>query len=196
MDSIAATSGTAGCILTAQSLARVTTATAAPAAVLSSSALDFCAPEGLSSAAVPVHVLPGIAPNSSWLPDGTCDTNADCKREGFECNRADERPLCSCIDGVDFCRKIGGCKESPCFSCNRCINAMNGFVFGVAPSLTTTSALASRFQEYCTGTGRPASVCFAVQVAIGNSRNLAYRAAGLCAALQECDVAGLGFSCR
>lgn len=197
MDAIAAASGSTGCTLTAPSLSKASTATVAtPSATVSSTTLDFCAPEGLSSAAAPMNVLPGIAPNSSWLPEGTCDTNADCKKDGFECNRADERPLCSCIGGVDYCRKIGGCKESPCFSCNSCIKAMHGFVFGVAPQQTTTAALAAKFQEYCTATGRPASVCFAVQVAIGSSRNLASRAAGLCAALKECDVASLGFSCR
>lgn len=113
LDAIAATSAD-GCTFSSFNMsAGTSTATAGPAsmasaaATISASTLDYCSPEGLYSGTV----LPGIAPSATYLPPGTCDTTADCRVEGNECNRADERPLCSCIGGQDYCRKIGGCKE-------------------------------------------------------------------------------------
>jgi hypothetical protein len=37
----------------------------------------------------------------------------DCT-EGLTCSRSDVRPLCSCSNGEDVCRMIGGCRPDPC----------------------------------------------------------------------------------
>jgi hypothetical protein len=64
--------------------------------------LDLCTLEGLNGGTT----LPGISA-SGHLPPGTCDTDADCTT-GFFCSQADTRPLCSCFEGKDACRNIGG----------------------------------------------------------------------------------------
>lgn len=130
----------------------------------------------------------------------TSDTNSDCAQtEGFECNRRDERDLCSCTGkATDICRKIGACRETACAACNRCINDMQGFVDQYS-TIESPTMLASRFYEYCLAGGkRTAPVCNAARMSIGNSfrGNQGRRAAGICSALKECDANSLGFMCR
>ncbi|KAF8072463.1 olpB [Scenedesmus sp. PABB004] len=168
---------------------------AEPARELTGSSLDLCSAEGLEQGTV----LPGVAAPSSALPASTCDSNADCPAPGNECDRRSERPLCSCVGGADVCRSIGGCRETACFGCGRCLAAFQGFVASADAQEPDPGALGAKLYSYCTQIARrPARVCYAAQVAVAASArgNLGRRAAGICTALQDCDVAALGFSCR
>lgn len=138
---------------------------------------------------------------STFKPQCLClaDTNADCTTEGYECNRKDERPLCSCTGkGDDLCRMIGACKETPCAACNRCLGDIQAFVIGTYATEKNPATLATQFYNYCIQMNRTAPICYAAQVAVSNSPkgNLGRRAAGLCSALKECDATSLGATCR
>ncbi|KAF6254423.1 hypothetical protein COO60DRAFT_1665172 [Scenedesmus sp. NREL 46B-D3] len=168
-------------------------------ATLAPSSLDSCAVEGVAAG--------GDVPGSSRalaLPQDTCDNDIDCQQADPErmCVRA-EAPVsfctCSVASGIETCRNIGGCADTPCKSCRLCLQHFQSFVN--APPFTATTGpdeVAAAFSKACAATNKySAPACESARVGIANSfrGNAGRRAGSICRLLGDCNPARLSTDC-
>lgn len=121
---------------------------------------------------------------------GTCDSTDDCVAVDPEtqCVKTQQTSLCTCSQGLESCRVIGGCVDTPCKSAKRCLKDFAPFV-SQAASLTSTDALADAFAAFCVSSGRQQAVCDSARLGISGSfkGNAGKRAGAICSLLSECD---------
>lgn len=125
-----------------------------------------------------------------FKPLGTCFNTSDCS-DGYDCKPTD-KSICSCdpATGTDSCKPLGSCVMQPCKACEQCVQAMQLFP-SIVKDTSKRGVIASKFKDFCVGTGRSSLVCGATADAITYSTagSLGRRVGALCQSLAECSAA-------
>lgn len=169
-------------------------------ATLAPGSLDACAVEGVATGSD----VPGTS-RILALPKDTCDNDADCQQTDPErmCVRAETPvPFCTCSvsSGLETCRNIGGCADTPCKSCRVCLQSFQSFV--TTPSYAATASpdeIAAAFSTACAATNKySASACESARVGIASSfrGNAGRRAGSICRLMGDCMPAKIPADCR
>lgn len=159
--------------------------------------LDACSMEGVANGAD----VPGTS-RKLQLPTDTCDKDADCQATDAEreCRRDSPVPFCTCSDGIERCRDIGGCADTACKSCRVCIQAFQSFADQHSGSSASPDVIASDFAAICGAAplDKYKQMCESAKIGIANSfkGNAGKRAGSICHLLGECNPASLPASCR